>query len=197
MCWMAAIPIAMMGAQALSSQNSADKARVAQTEAGRRQAIEMVKEMNIKNANASLEQRDALEAASMDLTSRNMQKVQAMGTIRAAIGEGMLEGESMKRIKRLEEGKYIREANSVTDNYQRDYASIFAQQVGRVESTASQVSAIYKGEAKGKSGLMRVLDPLSIMASEAASQYASGGFSGKGGSQAAPISAAKGTKTGR
>ncbi|MRT52227.1 internal virion protein B, partial [Xylella fastidiosa subsp. multiplex] len=55
MCWMAAIPIVMAGAQALSSQNSADKARVAQTEAGRRQAIEMVKEMNIQNANASLE----------------------------------------------------------------------------------------------------------------------------------------------
>ncbi|MRU27460.1 virion core protein, T7 gp14 family, partial [Xylella fastidiosa] len=62
MCWMAAIPIAMAGAQALSSQHSADKARVAQTESGRRQAIEMVKEMNIQSANASLEQRDALEA---------------------------------------------------------------------------------------------------------------------------------------
>ena len=197
MCWMAAIPIAMAGAQALSSQNSADKARVAQTEAGRRQAMEMVKEMNIQNANASLEQRDALEAASSELTSRNMQKVQAMGTIRAAIGESMLEGESMKRIKRIEEGNYIREANSVTENYRRDYASIFAQQLGRTQSTASQVDAMYKSEAKGKSGLMRVLDPLSIIGQEAASQYAAGGFDKKGGNQAAPISAAKGTKTGR
>ncbi|MRT33372.1 internal virion protein B, partial [Xylella fastidiosa subsp. multiplex] len=50
---------------------------------------------------------------------------------------------------------------------------------------------------KGKSGLMRVLDPLSIMGQEAASQYAAGGFDKKGGNQAAPISAAKGTKTGR
>ena len=197
MCGMEAIPIAISGAQALSSQHSADKARVAQTEAGRRQAIEMVKEMNIQNANASLEQRDALEAASSELTTRNMQKVQAMGTIRAAIGEGMLEGESMKRIKRIEEGNYIREANSVTENYRRDYASIFAQQLGRTQSTASQVDSIYKSEAKGKSGLSRVLDTLSIMGQEAASQYAAGGFDNKGGNQAAPISAAKGTKTGR
>ena len=63
MCWMAAIPIAMMGAQALSSQNSADKARVAQTEAGRRQAMEMAQEMKIQNAKASQEQREDLEAA--------------------------------------------------------------------------------------------------------------------------------------
>uniref|UniRef100_UPI001C92C185 virion core protein, T7 gp14 family n=1 Tax=Staphylococcus saprophyticus TaxID=29385 RepID=UPI001C92C185 len=77
---------------------------------------QMIKESNIQNANASLEQKQKLEEASADLTAKNLDKVQAMGTIRAAIGEGNLEGTSMDRISRIEEGKFIREANAVTDN---------------------------------------------------------------------------------
>ncbi|QHJ81816.1 MAG: hypothetical protein [Bacteriophage sp.] len=192
MCWMAAIPIAMAGAQAISGQSSEAKMLGAQNDMKRRQSTQMIKESNIQNANSSLEQKQKLEEATADLTTKNLDKVQAMGTIRAAIGEGMLEGASMDRIARTEEGKFIREANAVTDNYRRDYASLFAQQLGTSVSTMDQVKELQASEGKGKSKLMQVLDPLSVMGSAGASAYASGGFDSK--KTSAPISAAKGTK---
>lgn len=199
MCWMAAIPIAMAGAQAISSQNTQAKAIAASNDASRRQAIQMVKETNISNANSRLEQKQILEDASAELTSQNMQRVQTMGTIRAAIGEGMLEGNSMDRIKRITEGDFIRQANQVNDQYKRDYASLFAQQLGQTHSTADQIREMQKGEGKQKSKLMSVLDPMSIMGSSAASAYTDGKFDSKSakGSGPAPITKAQGTKTGR
>lgn len=196
MCWLAAIPIALSGVQAVSNQYTQSKMIAAQTAAGRRQAIELLKQTNIQNADLSLQARSKLEEASSELTSQNMQKVQAMGSIRAAIGESMLEGSSMDRIKRVTEGQFIREANMVTENYRRDYQAIFAQQLGGTQSAASQISEIYKGEQKQKSKLQMVLDPLAAMGSSAASAYASGAFDSKSTTKA-PIVAAKGTKTGR
>ena len=196
MCWAAAIPIAIAGAQAVGSQNAQAKMIASQTAAGRRQAFELMKQTNIQNADLSLQARSKLEEASSELTSQNMQKVQAMGSIRAAIGESMLEGASMDRIKRVTEGQFIREANMVTENYRRDYQAIFAQQLGGTQSAASQIDEIYKGEQKQKSKLQMVLDPLAIMGSATASAYASGAFDSKS-TNKAPITAAKGTKTGR
>ncbi|RCF25457.1 virion core protein, T7 gp14 family [Escherichia coli] len=196
MCWPAAIPIALAGAQAISGQNAQAKMIAAQTAAGRRQAMEIMKQTNIQNADLSLQARSRLEEASSELTSQNMQKVQALGSIRAAIGESMLEGASMDRIKRVTEGQFIREANMVTENYRRDYQAIFAQQLGGTQSAASQIDEIYKGEQKQKSKLQMVLDPLAIMGSATASAYASGAFDSKS-TNKAPIVAAKGTKTGR
>ncbi len=194
MCWMAAIPIAMAAAQSVGNARNAAKVTGLQNDQMRRQSAQMIKESNIQNANASLEQKQKLEEASADLTAKNLDKVQAMGTIRAAIGEGNLEGASMDRISRIEEGKFIREANAVTDNYRRDYASLFAQQLGNSESTMDQVKSMQKAEGKGKSKLEQVLDPLALMGSQAASAYASGAFDSK--STKAPISQAKGTKVG-
>lgn len=194
MCWMAAIPIAMTAAQSIGQSRSAAQMTGLQNDQMRRQSAQMIKESNIQNANASLEQKQKLEEASADLTAKNLDKVQAMGTIRAAIGEGNLDGASMDRISRIEEGKFIREANAVTDNYRRDYASLFAQQLGNSESTMDQVKSMQKAEGKGKSKLEQVLDPLALMGSQAASAYASGAFDSK--STKAPISQAKGTKVG-
>lgn len=196
MCWAAAIPIAIAGAQAVGSQNAQAKMIASQTAAGRRQAMELMRQTNIQNADLSLQARSRLEEASSELTSQNMQKVQAMGSIRAAIGESILEGTSMDRIKRVTEGQFIREANMVTENYRRDYQAIFAQQLGGTQSAASQIDEIYKGEQKQKSKLQMVLDPLAIMGSATASAYASGAFDSKS-TNKAPIVAAKGTKTGR
>lgn len=195
MCWMAAIPIAMAGAQALGGQHAANQATAAEIKMMRQQSREQLKQMNIQNADLSLQQRSNLEAAQDELTAQNLQKVQAMGSIRAAIGESNLEGASMERVKRVTEGDFIREANKVTENYRRDYAAIFQQQVGLTESTRSQISARNKGEPKQRSKLQNILDPLAAMGSAAASSYASGAFDSK--STKAPIRAAKGTKTGR
>lgn len=194
MCWMAAIPIAMAAVQSVGNARNAAKATGLQNDQMRRQSAQMIKESNIQNANASLEQKQKLEEASSELSAKNLDKVQAMGTIRAAIGEGNLEGNSMDRIQRIEEGKFIREANAVTDNYRRDYASLFAQQLGNSESTMDQVKSMQKAEGKGKSKLEQVLDPLAMMGSQAATAYSSGAFDSK--STKAPISQAQGTKVG-
>lgn len=199
MCWMVAIPIAMAAVSSISQQSQQAKAIAGANDASRKQAIQMVKESNIQNANSRLEQKQLLEDASQELTAQNMQKVQTMGTIRAAIGEGMLTGNSMDRVARVEEGKFIREANVVTDQYKRDYASLFAKQLGTTQSTADQIRMMQKGEGKQKSKLAQILDPLSVVTSATASAYVSGGFDSKtpSGKGPAPITAAKGTKTGR
>ena len=196
MCWMAAIPIAMAAVSSISQQSQQAKAIASSNDASRRQAIQMVKESNIQNANSRLEQKQLLEDASQELTAQNMQKVQTMGTIRAAIGEGMLEGNSMDRIARIEEGKFIREANVVNDQYRRDYASLFAKQLGNTQSTADQIRMMQKAEGKQKSKLASILDPLSLVTGATANAYVDGKFDSKtaSGSGPAPISAAKGTK---
>lgn len=196
MCWMVAIPIAMAAVSSISGQQQQAKAIASSNDASRRQAIQMVKESNIQNANSRLEQKQLLEDASQELTAQNMQKVQTMGTIRAAIGEGMLEGNSMDRIARIEEGKFIREANVVNDQYRRDYASLFAKQLGNTQSTADQIRMMQKAEGKQKSKLASILDPLSLVTGATANAYVDGKFDSKtaSGSGPAPISAAKGTK---
>lgn len=196
MCWMVAIPIAMAAVSSISGQQQQAKAIASSNDASRRQAIQMVKESNIQNANSRLEQKQLLEDASQELTAQNMQKVQTMGTIRAAIGEGMLEGNSMDRIARIEEGKFIREANVVNDQYRRDYAYLFAKQLGNTQSTADQIRMMQKAEGKQKSKLASILDPLSLVAGSTANAYIDGKFDSKtaSGSGPAPISAAKGTK---
>lgn len=196
MCWMVAIPIAMAAVSSISGQQQQAKAIASSNDASRRQAVQMVKESNIQNANSRLEQKQLLEDASQELTAQNMQKVQTMGTIRAAIGEGMLEGNSMDRIARIEEGKFIREANVVNDQYRRDYASLFAKQLGNTQSTADQIRMMQKAEGKQKSKLASILDPLSLVAGSTANAYVDGKFDSKtaSGSGPAPIRAAKGTK---
>jgi hypothetical protein len=184
----------MAAMQSIGNARSAAAQTGLQNDQMRRQSAQMIKESNIQNANASLEQKQKLEEASAELSAKNLDKVQAMGTIRAAIGEGNLEGNSMDRIGRIEEGKFIREANAVTDNYRRDYASLFAQQLGNSESTIDQVKSMQKAEGKGKSKLEQVLDPLAMMGSQAATAYSSGAFDSK--STKAPVSQAQGTKVG-
>lgn len=195
MCWVAAIPIAMAGAQAISGQATEASLMGAQINAGRRQAMELLKQTNIQNADLTLQAKSNLEEASAELSTQNMQKVQAMGAIRAAIGESNLEGRSMERIQRVAEGQFVREANMVTENYRRNYQAIFAQQIGAHQSTVSQIKEIYKGEPKGKSKLQQILDPLAIVGGQTASAYASGAFDGPAfGGKSSSKSTAKGGK---
>lgn len=177
MCWAAAIPVALAGAQAIGGQISGAQAAKAQNEAQRLQAINAVRQANWQNADLALQQRDALDVATQELTAKNMEQIQALGTVRAAIGESMMEGNTMKRIESVTKGEYVRNANMVTENYRRDYASMFAQQVGNTESAKAQVNELNRTMRKGRSKLAQALDPLAIIAAEGTSQYVAGGFS--------------------
>nr|WP_218649405.1 hypothetical protein [Pseudomonas taiwanensis] len=110
-------------------------------DARRRSQIELVKQMNIANADLSLEAKDKAEQANQQLTEINLKSLRNRGMVAAAIGESNLSGNSMDRIKRVTEAETSREKMAVVDNYKRDYQTIFANQVGNVENTKSQLKS--------------------------------------------------------
>lgn len=197
MCWVSAIPIALQGTSMLMGGMQANQAKAAQIDQGRRQSWQMIKEMNYNDANLKLESRDLLDSTVQDLTQANMNRVRNMGTIRAAIGEGMLEGNSMERVARVTEGDFLRESQGLTENYQRDYSVILGKRIANRENTVSQIKEINKSEPKLKSKKSILLDALVAAGASAGAAAASGAFDSKTPNKPAPIVAAKGTKTGR
>ena len=162
MCWMAAIPIAMQGASMIMGGMQGEQAKAAQIDQGRRQSMQMVKEMNYNEANLKLESRDLIDSTVQEMTQANMNRVRNMGTIRAAIGEGMLEGNSMERVARVTEGDFLRESQGLTENYQRDYSVILGKRIANRENTVSQINEINKSEPKLKGKLEQIIDPLGL-----------------------------------
>ncbi|MFY1052738.1 virion core protein, T7 gp14 family [Ectopseudomonas khazarica] len=120
-----------------------DKAKAeGQAEDARRKGqIEMVKQMNFANADLKLQAQDKGEQARQQLTDLNLKALRNRGMVAAAIGESNLSGNSMNRIKRVTDAEVSREKMGVVDNYQRDYQTIFANQVGNVENTKSQLKS--------------------------------------------------------
>ncbi|QEQ94711.1 putative internal virion protein B [Erwinia phage pEp_SNUABM_10] len=162
MCWMVAIPIAMAAGQQMMSGAQNNAAQAASTDQQRRQALEMVKKLRYDDADARMEGLDTLDTARSELTASSMQKVRSMGTVRAAIGEGALEGASMDRVLRVTEGDFIRDQNNVTDNYKRDYAKIFTGRIGARASTVAQIEQMQKSEPRVKGAFEQIIDPLGI-----------------------------------
>lgn len=197
MCWMAAIPIAMQGVSMVMGGMQGEQAKAAQIDQGRRQSWQMIKEMNYTDANLKLEERDLVDSTVQEMTQANMNRVRNMGTIRAAIGEGMLEGNSMERVARVTEGDFLRESQGLTENYQRDYSVILGKRYANRENTVSQINEINKSAPKLKSKKSILLDALVAAGASAGAAAASGAFDSKTTNKPAPIVAAKGTKTGR
>lgn len=162
MCWMAAIPIAMQGASMMMGGMQAEQAKAGQIDQSRRQAFEMVKQMNYTDAALKLEERDLVDSTVNEMTQGNMNRVRNMGTMRAAIGEGMVEGNSMDRILRVTEGDFLREQQGLTDNYQRDYSQILGKRISNVEGTKAQIESMQKSEPKLKGRLESIVDPLGL-----------------------------------
>ena len=180
MCWMAAIPIAMQGASMIMGGMQGEQAKAAQIDQGRRQSMQMVKEMNYNEANLKLESRDLIDSTVQEMTQANMNRVRNMGTIRAAIGEGMLEGNSMERVARVTEGDFLRESQGLTENYQRDYSVILGKRIANRDNTVSQINEINKSEPRLKGKLEQIIDPLGLGMGKLAGIAAAGGlFEGK------------------
>lgn len=180
MCWVAAIPIAMQGASMVMGGMQGEQAKAAQIDQGRRQSWQMIKEMNYNDANLKLESRDLIDSTVQEMTQANMNRVRNMGTIRAAIGEGMLEGNSMERVARVTEGDFLRESQGLTENYQRDYSVILGKRIANRENTVSQINEINKSEPRLKGKLEQIIDPLGLGMGKLAGIAAAGGlFEGK------------------
>lgn len=176
MCWVAAIPIAMQGASMVMGGMQGEQAKAAQIDQGRRQSWQMVKEMNYNEANLKLESRDLIDSTVQEMTQASMNRVRNMGTIRAAIGEGMLEGNSMERVARVTEGDFLRESQGLTENYQRDYSVILGKRIANRENTVSQINEINKSEPKLKGKLEQIIDPLGLGMGKLAGIATAGGL---------------------
>lgn len=181
MCWVEAVPIATAGASSLTGSLSEAQQGAGQIDMMRQQQWATIKDMNMKDANLNLESRDLLEKTVQDLTQSNLNRVRNMGTVRAAIGEGNLEGGSMDRVARITEGDFLRQQTGLTDNYKRDYSAIFGQRLSNHEGSIDQIKALKKAEPKRKSGLSVALDTALGVGGAAATIWATGGFDSKGG----------------
>lgn len=147
-------------------------------DAQRRSAREQVKQTNMANANLQLTAQDRQEEARAQLAEVNMQALKNKGTIRAAIGESMMTGNSMKRVAQSVDNEASQQRMNITDNYKRDYQSIFANQIANTENTKSAL----KGQAQviKTSGLSHALG----IVSSGANGYAQGqAMKGSGGSK--------------
>jgi len=159
--------VALVGG--LSSAHDQAKAEGQAEDAKRKSQIEMVRQMNMANADLTLENRDKWEQANQELTEINLKSLKNRGMVTAAIGESGLSGNSMDRIQRVTQAETEREKDSVVTNYQRDYQAIFANQVGNVENTKSAI----RGAAPviKTSNLSKALGVASSTAGAAASGY--------------------------
>jgi hypothetical protein len=209
---MAAIPLAMAAGGSVLGASKENKAIAASNDALRKQAIEQTKQMNYTDANLKMQQQETREDYQNQQTDNNMQMVRNLGTLRAAIGESGLEGNSMRRISMVTQGDYIRQSAGLNDNYQRDYAKIFGDRVTNVESSKRTIENILSQEKKQKSTGKILLDATMSAGQSFMGGQLTGGAGGAAGSSGAlsgilgslfnksngataPISAAVGTKT--
>lgn len=145
--------VALVGG-VMSAKDKA-KGEGAAEDAQRRTAREQVKQTNMANANLNLTAVDRQEEARQQLTEVNMQALKNKGTITTAISESGLGGNSMKRIAQSVDNEASRQRAGITDNYERDYQSIFANQIANVENTKSAIRG--QGQVIKTSGLSHAL----------------------------------------
>lgn len=176
MCEAVSISMAAMAASgaAMGAHDQA-KAEGQAEDAQRKSQIEMIKQMNIANADLSLEATDKAEQARQQLTEINLQAIRNRGMVAAAIGESNIAGNSMNRIKRVTDAQSSRETMSVLDNYQRDYQTIFANQLGNVENTKAQMRSMAPIIRTSK-----IAHALNVASAGMGAYTASGGTFGKG-----------------
>lgn len=162
MCWVAAIPIAMAAMQGASSNAQSNASVAANNDALRKQAIQQVSQMNYTDANLKMQQADANDDLRMQKTQNNMQQVRNMGTLVAAIGESGMEGNTMKRLQQVTSGDYVKQAQGLNDNYERDYAKIFGDRVSNIENSKNTIKTLQSQEGRVKGVFEQVIDPLGL-----------------------------------
>lgn len=175
MCDPMTMALAMGGlgaTQGLMGAREQAKAEARAEDARRRQQMEMIRQLNFENADLKLEAKDKYDQAQQKLTEINLKSLRNRGLLNAAIGESGLAGSSMQRIKRITQAETDRERVGVMDNYQRDYQTIFANQVGAVENTKSALKNMPKVHKTSK--VAQALNVVSSTANGAASGYSMG-----------------------
>lgn len=131
---MAVGAVAGLASGAMGAKQQA-KAEGAQEDARRSNMHEQITAMHRADADMNLETHDKWDEARSQLTETNLTALRNRGTMRAAIGESMMEGQSMDRLQRDVENGASHEKMAILDNYDRDYATLFQNKVSNVENT--------------------------------------------------------------
>lgn len=136
------------------------KAEGAQEDARRSNIHEAASAMYRERASQNLEIQDKRDDARSQLSETNVQALKNRGVVTAAIAESGLSGNSMDRIQRDVENDASREKMSILENYDRDYATIFQNQVAGFDDT----KAIYRG-SKAAIRTSKVAQALNVVSS--------------------------------
>lgn len=135
---MAAMAAVSMVSKGIDQKNQG-KAMAAQEEARRRNLIQAVKQSNIADAGLKLQAVESYKQARAELEKTSMDAIKAQGTVRTAMNESNLEGRSMERVMRDTENVALRTKGQITENYERDYHSIWIQRVNNRDSLAATI----------------------------------------------------------
>lgn len=138
----------------------------------RKQQVEIIKQMNYQDVALRQDQRNAYDTAVRDLEDMQLNAIKNQGAVKAAVSESNLEGNSMDRLVRDVEGSDLRAANSVTENYERDYTSILGQRYQNWEQGKSSFNSM--GKIRKPSKLSRALNIATSGISGATSGYSMG-----------------------
>lgn len=161
---------------AMSAKNNA-KTEGKVEDARRSNLHEQASQMYRSRQDSALEMRDKNDEARSQMTETNMTALRNRGVMRAALGESLLTGNSMDRLQRDVENEASRENMAILDNYERDYATLFQNQVGEFEQT----KATFRG-SKSAIPTSKLANALNVVSSgfSGASAGASVGQSYKG-----------------
>lgn len=168
---------------AMGAKNQA-KAEGAQEDARRGNLHEQASAMYRERADQNLEVQDKRDEARAQLSEANVTALKNRGIVSAAIAESGLEGNSMDRIQRDVENEASKEKMNILDNYDRDYATIFQNQVAGYEST----KASFRGSRSAirTSKVASALNVISSGIGGAAAGASLGGQMGSSGASAKP-----------
>lgn len=144
---------------AMGAKNQA-KAEGAQEDARRSNLHEAASAMYRERADQNLEIQDKRDEARAQLSETNVTALKNRGIVTSAIAESGLEGNSMDRIERDVENQASQEKMNILDNYDRDYSTIFGNQVAGYEST----KAVYRG-SKSAIRTSKVASALNVVSS--------------------------------
>lgn len=138
----APVMIAMAVVSAAAAANQAKNQAILegqQIDAQRRQHAELVRQNNWANADMVGAAQSNYEATRANLTDTNVERMNNLSALETAIGESNMGGRSMERLKNVQNIRYDMQSSDISTNYQRDYQALFADSVGRAESTKAAI----------------------------------------------------------
>lgn len=169
---MAVGAVAGLASGAMGAKNQA-KAEGAQEDARRGSLNEQIAATHRADNDMTLEIKDKNDEARAQLTETNLTALRNRGTMRAALAESGFEGNTSDRLMRSVENEASAEKMAILDNYDRDYATIFANKVTNFENTKAAIRG--SRAAIGTSKVAQALNITSSTLSGASSGAAMGG----------------------